>query len=65
MGERIVCPHCGGADPARIRRMGGNSTRIGVHKCNQCRKPFTVKIGTIFNRHVPMRHWLQSDLPIL
>ena len=54
-----VCPHCGGVD--RISKMGGKSTRIGAYKCYQCRKPFTVKIGTIFEAsHVPMRHWLQA-----
>ena len=41
--------------------MNGKSTRIGAHKCYQCRKPFTVKIGTIFEAsHVPMRLWLQA-----
>jgi transposase-like protein len=54
-----VCPHCDGVE--RISKMGGKSTRIGAYKCYQCRKPFTVKIGTIFERsHVPMRHWLQA-----
>ena len=53
-----VCPHCGGVE--RISKMGGKSTRIGTYKCYQCRKPFTVKVGTIFEAsHVPMRHWLQ------
>ncbi len=54
-----VCPHCGGCD--RISKMGGKSTRIGAYKCYQCRKPFTVKVGTVFEAsHVPMRHWLQA-----
>jgi transposase-like protein len=54
-----VCPKCGGFD--RISKMGGKSTRIGAYKCYQCRKPFTVKIGTVFEAsHVPMRHWLQA-----
>jgi transposase-like protein len=54
-----VCPHCGGVE--RISKMGGKSTRIGAYKCYQCRKPFTVKVGTIFEAsHVPMRHWLQA-----
>src|SRR5438128_7885931 len=57
--EGPVCPHCGCVD--RISRMGGKSTRIGTYKCYQCRKPFTVKIGTIFEAsHVPMRIWLQA-----
>jgi transposase-like protein len=54
-----VCPHCGGFD--RIGKMGGKSTRIGTYKCYQCRKPFTVKVGTVFeSSHVPMRVWLQA-----
>jgi hypothetical protein len=41
--------------------MKGKSTRVGTYKCYQCRKPFTVKIGTIFEAsHIPMRHWLQA-----
>jgi transposase-like protein len=57
--EGPTCPHCGGVD--RIGKMGGKSTRIGTYKCYQCRKPFTVKIGTIFEAsHVPMRIWLQA-----
>lgn len=57
--EGPVCPHCGGVD--RIGKMGGKSTRIGLYKCYQCRKPFTVKIGTIFEAsHVPMNIWLQA-----
>lgn len=54
-----VCPHCGGVE--RISKMGGKSTRIGTYKCYQCRKPFTVKVGTVFEAsHVPMRYWLQA-----
>jgi len=54
-----VCPHCGGVE--RIGKMGGNSTRIGTYKCYDCRKPFTVKIGTIFeSSHIPLRLWLQA-----
>lgn len=57
--EGPICPHCGGVD--RISKMKGKSTRIGAYKCYQCRKPFTVKVGTIFeSSHVPLRHWLQA-----
>lgn len=57
--EGPVCPHCGGYE--RIGLMGGKSTRIGAYKCYQCRKPFTVKVGTIFeSSHVPLRFWLQA-----
>src|ERR1700693_635963 len=54
-----VCPHCGGFD--RIGKMKGKATRIGLHKCYQCRKQFTVKVGTAFeDSHVPMRFWVQA-----
>ncbi len=57
--EGPVCPHCGGFD--RIGKMGGKSTRVGLYKCYQCRKPFTVRIGTIFeSSHVPLNIWLQA-----
>lgn len=53
------CPHCGvlGENGA----LKGKSTRIGVYKCYACRKPFTVKVGTIFEgSHVPLHKWLQA-----
>jgi transposase-like protein len=54
-----VCPHCGGFD--RISKMAGKSTRTGLYKCYQCRKPFTVKIGTVFeSSHVLLHLWLQA-----
>src|SRR5712671_7696829 len=54
-----VCPHCGVVD--RSGPLKGKSTRIGVYKCYACRKPFTVKVGTIFEKsHIPMHTWLQA-----
>ncbi|MGB6228690.1 MAG: IS1595 family transposase [Litorimonas sp.] len=54
-----TCPKCGERD--RVSKMGGKSTRIGAHKCYKCRKPFTVKVGTIFeSSHVKMNLWLQA-----
>jgi transposase-like protein len=54
-----TCPKCG--ERERVGKLTGKSTRAGVYKCYQCRKPFTVKIGTIFEAsHVPMNIWLQA-----
>lgn len=54
-----VCPHCGEID--RSGPLSGKSTRIGVYKCYGCRKPFTVKVGTIFeSSHIKMNLWLQA-----
>jgi len=57
--NKPVCPFCGGYE--RTGKLSGKSTRIGVHKCYDCRKPFTVKVGTIFEgSHIPLRLWLQG-----
>ncbi len=53
-----VCHHCG--ERERIGRLQGKSTRPGLFKCYRCRKPFTVRMGTIFeSSHLPLRLWLQ------
>ena len=53
------CPHCGVVD--RSAPLKGKSTRLGVYKCYACRKPFTVKVGTIFeDSHIQLRDWLAA-----
>ena len=57
--EGAICPHCG--NTKSIGKLQGKSTRIGVYKCYACRKPFTVKVGTVFeSSHIPLRIWLQA-----
>lgn len=52
-----VCPHCGTVDNSVALK--GKSTRPGVYKCRDCRKPFSVTVGTLFERsHVPLNKWL-------
>jgi len=54
-----VCPHCGVVD--KSGSLKGKSNRIGLYKCYACRKPFTVKVGTIFEAsHIQMRDWLAA-----
>jgi transposase-like protein len=54
-----VCPHCGSKE--KIRKLQGKTTRMGLYKCYSCMKPFTVRMGTIFeDSHVPLRLWLQA-----
>jgi transposase-like protein len=54
-----VCYHCKSGE--RVGKMAGKTTRIGLYKCYACRKPFTVKMGTIFEAsHVEMKLWLQA-----
>ena len=55
-----ICPHCGNADATRIHKLAGKTTRLGLHKCYECGKPFTVRMGTIFeSSHLPLHLWLQ------
>ena len=54
-----VCPHCGVI--GNSAKLKGKSTRVGVHKCRDCRKPFRVTVGTIFEAsHIPLNVWLQA-----
>ncbi len=55
--EGPVCPHCGVVNEATL--MQGKSTRPGVYQCRPCRKPFSVTVGTVFERsHIPLTKWL-------
>ena len=52
------CPFCGVMDD-RITKMAGKTTRPGLYKCKDCRKPFTVTMGTVMERsHVPPCKWV-------
>jgi transposase-like protein len=53
-----VCPRCGVTDD-RITKLQGASTRPGVYKCKDCRKPFSVTVGTVMERsHIPLSKWV-------
>ncbi len=68
--EGPICPHCGGFE--RIYELNGVRSkpskknpngveRHGLKKCGQCRKQFTVRIGTIFEESpLPLHLWLQA-----
>lgn len=54
--EGPVCPHCGVVDNATL--MKGKSHRPGLWKCKDCRQPFTVTVGTLFERSkIPLHKW--------
>jgi transposase-like protein len=59
--EGPVCPHCGNADPERVHKLQGKSTRPGVFKCRECEKPFTVTVGTVMERSkIPLHQWVYA-----
>jgi transposase-like protein len=52
-----ICPKCGVVNEATL--MKGKTTRAGLYQCNACREPFTVTVGTLYERsHVPLHKWL-------
>jgi transposase-like protein len=53
-----VCPHCGSVSG---KHYDLRKTRLGLRKCSDCRKQFTVKVGTVFeSAHVPLHKCLQA-----
>lgn len=60
--EGRVCPHCGGVD--RITKVKANPAkriRVGLWRCGDCKRQFTVKIGTVFEHaRVPLHKALQA-----
>jgi transposase-like protein len=56
--EGAHCPRCG-VTGDRVTKLMGKSTRPGVYKCKDCRKPFSVTVGTIMERsHIPLSKWV-------
>ena len=52
-----VCPRCGGCN--RNSKLNGASHRAGQDFCGDCREPFTVTVGTVFeSSKVPLRKWV-------
>ena len=52
--DGVVCPHC---ESERVRKL----SRSNRYQCNNCRKKFGVRTGTIFERsHIPLRKWLYA-----
>ena len=65
--EGPFCPHCGSVKATRLPPQRGRKTkahpegkvRHGVVQCNDCRKQYTVTVGTVFeSSKVPLNKWL-------
>jgi len=60
-----ICPHCGHTETYKLTPKKGSKSpvRPGVYKCKKgdCRKQFTVRIGTIFEESkIPICKWLMA-----
>lgn len=53
-----VCRRCGSVN---AYRMSGKTCRPGLCRCRDCKKQFTVTVGTIFeDTHIPLRKWVRA-----
>ncbi|GLR89386.1 DDE transposase [Bradyrhizobium iriomotense] len=63
-GDGVICPKCGTVDRAgRLEGVKGKNgkERLGLWKCYECRKQFTVRVGTVFeSAHIPLHKCLQA-----
>jgi transposase-like protein len=54
-----ICPHCGTVNEAT--KLKGKSTRPGVYRCRPCQKPFSVTVGTVFERSkIKLNVWVHA-----
>lgn len=55
----IVCPHCGVIDS--FYKLVGKAHRPGLYKCVDCRKQFSVTVGTVFEASkIKLHIWLHA-----
>lgn len=53
-----VCRRCGSVN---AYKMQGATCRPGLCRCRDCKKQFTVTVGTIFeDTHIPLRKWVRA-----
>lgn len=58
-GDQPCCPHCGSVEVYRIT--GEKSERRGLLRCRDCKKQFTVRVGTIFeDSAIPLHKWCRA-----
>lgn len=61
-GDGVFCPHCGvigNSYPLHQKPNSKRPGRKGLYKCGDCRKQFTVTVGTIFeDSKIPLNKWL-------
>lgn len=57
-----TCPHCGVVGTGvKIKANLEKKVRHGLWKCGDCKKQFTVTVGTVFeSSHIPLHKWLQG-----
>lgn len=53
-----TCPHCASKAVYQMKDVHGDRNKRFLWKCRECRKQFTVRVGTIFeDSKAPLRKW--------
>jgi transposase-like protein len=56
--DGVVCPFCGQLESSHVLPATG-ALGAGWYHCRDCRKKFTVRVGTLYERsHIPLHKWL-------
>lgn len=54
--DGVTCPFCGGLD--EVKPLTSEAHGPGWFHCNDCRKLFTVRVGSVMERsHIPLTKW--------
>ncbi len=57
-GNTPACPHCGSIAVYQMKDAKGGRSKRYLWRCHDCKKQFTVRIGTVFEEsRIPLRHW--------
>lgn len=59
--DGVTCPHCSASKAYKLEAKADSKSggRKGLYKCAECRKQFTVTVGTIFeDSRIPLNKWL-------
>lgn len=56
-----TCPHCQSVKVYSIAANSAKKVRKGLYKCGDCKKQFTVTVGTIFeDSRIPLNKWFHA-----
>ncbi len=66
-GDGMHCPYCGGTEKIKEAKMKSKPSKAnpevkdvkGYYHCGDCRKRFTVRTGSVYERsHIPLHKWV-------
>jgi transposase-like protein len=60
-GNKPICPRCQSNNVCKVKSSVGGRNKRFLWRCHNCKKQFTVRIGTKFeNSRVPFSKWIPA-----